>query len=333
MKNSLILFLLLFLLGSCGQSESETPLPEEDVITTSAADAGDLAMMLIRVYLLKTTNQHGQTVYINREGEMSFTVAAATSPFLVSGSGGLLEGNFIGTVAHLSLGEFNKDFVSRLILEANETDEEEDDLFVIRLAELIEANGLPDPYTDPWEFHEVQSIAILGGSPKNPILKSLDEAPKDTPDYSLKISFLFDDESKDVAIYKISSRLPKRLEKMGYTISDLITEEEVKMISLRQAISTFGYPENIRQWVSQEIRPKPTEGIIQGIPGPGFEMFETNLVLENGASGSFVMDEKTKKVIGLVSMGNLNTALITPAHYLANIYQSAKNADLNQQLK
>ncbi|MCB0560303.1 MAG: hypothetical protein H6573_08375 [Lewinellaceae bacterium] len=290
----------------------------------------ELSCMLVRAYFLKTVDSTGQTVYINRDGDIyeQARLRYMKNPFLPSGTGVVMEGGFVGTVKHIELDVFGNAEVQEMVNEIEKGDSTQLP-FLSKLSTYVQTGKLPDPTSTPWFYHELNSFIILPGSPKIPIQNALEREPGKTPEYCATAQLIFNGD-KDVAVYKIKGLIPDKLTGKGFSMNDLMTVAETKEVQNAAPIESWGYPQNIRQWLSQTIAPKPSHGMVTGLPSSGFEAFETNLPMDQGGSGSFVIHQISGKVIGLVTGGmDNNTTLLTPAHYLADIYQDALDAEGN----
>lgn len=320
-KQNILRLMAMALLASLSACNPYSPEPP-----ASLPNLEELSCMLVRAYFLKTVDSTGRTVYINQNGDIyeQARLRYLKTPFLMGGTGVIMQGNFVGTVKHIELNEFGEKLVNEMIAIWGQGDST---LFINYLRE----NELPDPRLLPWSFHEINSFIILPGSPKIPIQKSLEDMPEKTPEYCAAIQLIYHDEGKDVAVYKIKGSIPDKIKGLGFAADNLMTVAEIKDVRNAAPLESWGYPENIRQWLSQTIAPKPAHGMVTGLPTSNFEWVETDLPMNPGGSGSFVIHQESGKVIGLVSNdgGTSNTTLLTPAHYLADIYQNALDAEGN----
>jgi|GEM_PF-1857748 len=327
--SAMVTALIGLLVFGCTDDPKHGPEPT-CVISSSNLEA--LSCMLARAYFLKTIDSSGRTVYLSQNGDIydQAQLRFMKNPFLVGGTGVVMQGGFVGTVAHIALNEFGAQSINEMMATVEQGDSTQLP-FLRKLAEYVRMGKLSDPTSSPWSFHEINSFIILPGSPKIPIQESLENMPEKTPEYCAAIQLIFNDVQKDAAVYKIKGRIPDKIKDQGFTICDLMTVAEIKDVRNAAPIESWGYPENIRQWLSQTIAPKPAHGMVTGLPTSNFEWVETNLPMNQGGSGSFVIHKETGKVIGLVSNdgGTSNTTLLTPAHYLVDIYQNALDAEGN----
>lgn len=293
----------------------------------------DVSCMLVKSYVLKTIDSAGTTVYINRQGDCfkQTQLSLVTDPFSFTGTGVILEGGFLGTVAHLKKGLIDFDDLEKLNeMLSSELKPGERNKFQEKLSSYLSSGLLATPSEKPWTAYEINSFLILPNSPTLPIQESLDRFPSKNPEYCIAIQLLFDNADKDAAVYKIKGTLPANLGDKAFVIADFMSNEDVKKLENSEPIESWGYPINIRQLMSQEVAPKPARGMVVGLPSSGFEKIETDLAMDQGGSGSFVLLDN--KILGLVSSGDpqKRTTLLTPGYYLADLYQNALNAEKNR---
>lgn len=316
MKKTLLFALPFVLLSkgctSCGEKSGAA----QDLDKTLPA----ATCMVVNMILLKTTDRDGKTVYIDRNAELAYVAKNAKSPFIVTGTGCLLDDQYVGTVSHINPKQFDQEQITELI---DLSLEKGDTAFLFNLRRLFLSHGLPDINEHNWQYYRVVSWVVLPQTLTIPIQRSFEQDPWRTPDDAYEVELQIDDDQNDLAIYKFSKKKPPLT---GFSLDHLATDAEIKAIENGTDVVTWGYPVNVKRIEDQFISPDPdTKSIITGLPSSAVRVFQTDIDAKPGSSGSFVI--QNNKVICVVKAVDANdNTICVPANYLRELLEQVKKA-------
>lgn len=278
--------------------------------------------------LLKTTNRNGQVVYIDSKGIAYYEPRAAKYPFVISGSGCMLDKSYFGTVAHINPKTFNKNSFDQMLKAA---EMENDTLFFKNLATSMEQMGLGSPNDEgAWQYYRVNSFIIPPATSVSAIQRVLENSPFKIPEDCIETEIQNENEQSDIAIYKLKKSPPESMH--GFKLEDFVSDKQMKKSKQRKShiedVISWGYPIGIRTTESNNIDPQPDKGQVTGWPNSSVWFLQTNLHAGPGSSGSFVIREDDK-IIGLVigtDSSNPNNAICTPGNLLYEMYKEVLDA-------
>lgn len=293
--------------------------------TDNAAKLPMVTCQAISNCLLKTTNSEGSDVYIDSKGHAYFEPRAAKAPFVLSGSGCLLGTNFFATVAHINPKTFDKKGFENLLKQA---DMEKDTLFIKNLIQSVYEKGLKSPDDQgAWEYYRVNSFIIMPNASTTAIQRSIENAPFKIPaDDCIETEIENENETNDIAIYKLKKDLPKGI--TGFSLNDIANSNEFDKFKEQKNqitdVESWGYPLGIMVMSSNIVLPEPERGQVTKWPNASISILQTNLNANNGASGSFVVSKN--QIIGIVSAKDLinpDNTVCVPSFHLYDMYKEA----------
>jgi hypothetical protein len=302
------IFFVILLFGNCTSDQNEVQTPNLKKLEESC--------MIFTVLNLETVDTSGRKVFLNSDLTASFAESAIRQPFVISGSGCVLDSLHFGTVAHIVPLSFDDMYT---LVPKNEQE-----IFGQKLEEAILKYGLSREKTN-WRFIEHRSFVIPPRTMVEPLTKHLEKSPLEVPEGAFLVERQRHNATHDVAVYKFKRKCPGII---GFFLNDLATPEEIKQIKNGSAIESWGYPQNVKGMNAGIIEPIPEKTkFITQTPGPGYERFGTNIQTQSGASGSFVLDIESKKIIGVITdIDHLGTVRLSPASYLREIYEEVLSA-------
>lgn len=248
--------------------------------------------------------------FIDANGDIS-TNAQSCAPFQSQGTGVILgNNNFIGTVKHLYLLNYENTYRSNEIFKKN-------------LDESLRKIGLIYGSSDGVEPTIVTAWFALPNTPKIPIAESLKNDPFKIPDgcYGLDLCGRGRGDV-DLAIFKISAKssLPSTYE--GFSLEDIADEPTIEKIKVGDEIETSGYPNGTIINANDFIVPQPAEAKVTAVPSASVALLQTNLQSNFGGSGSFVLSKETGKIVGVLKgqdTQNQSNIVCVPANFLRSL--------------
>lgn len=278
--------------------------------------------------LLKITTQSGQEVFIDSKGIAYYEPRAAKYPFVISGTGCILEKSFFGTVAHINPKTFNKRSFEQMLKAA---EMENDTLFIKNLASSIERMGLVAPNDESaWQYYRVNSFIIPPATSVSGIKRALESSPFKIPEECIETEVYNENEQNEIAIYQLKKNPPEGMH--GFKLNDIVDDGQMKTLKQRKShiedVISWGYPIGIISRQSNNPNPEPDRGQVTGWPSSSVLFLQTNLHASPGSSGSFVISSDDK-IIGLVigtDSSNPNNVICTPGNLLYDMYKEALDA-------